>query len=207
MYDLLLENTWQLDWHHWEGTGVGAFLNWSSAPIALHRGSPRQRLTSEFANLAHRGTYCAQSMAFWVMNSNRISSRFQSQPASMVLCVPTWWLTWLLDWEISQWHAWRASACDGTPCTPQPSSRSRITLLATLYAALPTWSLCCLLDIHGGCLESHSHNGIIFLQAVSEDIIQPVIFLCSICQASALQQASDRTIYSFNNGLFKDRLW
>lgn len=94
MYDLLLENTWQLDWHHWEGTGVGAFLNWSSAPIALHRGSPRQRLTSEFANLAHRGTYCAQSMAFWVMNSNRISSHFQSQPASMVSCVPTWWLTW-----------------------------------------------------------------------------------------------------------------
>jgi len=84
------------------------------------------------------------------------------------------------------------------------SNTPRVPLLAMLCAsphraAFParySWLL----------LESLSHNGIIFLQAVSEGITQPVIFLCSICQASALQQASDRTIYSFNNALFKDRL-
>lgn len=97
---------------------------------------------------------------------------------------------------------------DGTVPLSWASSISRITLLALLCRAWPSprQSLCFLLDIHGGCRERLSHNGIIFLQAVSGDITQPVIFLCSICQASALQQASDRTICSFNNALFRGRL-
>lgn len=112
----------------------------------MHRGSPRQRVTSDSTNLADNSTCSVHSMAFQARNN----SHLWFQAAGVCGCFP------LHD---------TPGQCPGGTALPTGSSILGVHLLCSACSP-PSQSLSLLPAIHGGCLGSLSLNGIIFLQAV-----------------------------------------
>lgn len=113
----------------------------------MHRGSPRQRVTSGLTNLTDNSTCSVQSTAFQAV---RDGSHLWFQAAGICSCFP------LHDMP---------GQCPGGTAPPMGSSILGVHLVCSTCSP-PRQSLSLLPAAHRGCLGNLSLNGIIFLQAV-----------------------------------------
>lgn len=113
----------------------------------MHRGSPRQRITSDLTNLPDNSTCSVQSVAFQA----RSGSHLWFQAAGICSCFP---------FHDTPGH------CPGGTTLPMGSTIFGAQLLSRTCSP-PSQSLSLsLLPALGSCLGNLSLNGIIFLQAV-----------------------------------------
>lgn len=132
----------------------------------MHRGSPRQRITSDLTNLPDNSTCSVQSVAFQA----RSGSHLWFQAAGICSCFP-------LHDTLGQ--------CPGGTTLPMGRSILGAQLLSRTCSP-PSQSLS-LLPALGSCLGNLSLKWDHFLASCFGRLTQAVIFLCSICQGSAPQ--------------------